>query len=41
MLIPVLRRYLPAFAIVSRSCWCSLLSDWPLNWSFWLDYPFS
>ena len=37
-MIPVLRRYLPAFAIVLALV--LVLSDWPLNWSFWLDYPF-
>jgi hypothetical protein len=36
--IPVLRRYFPALAIVLALV--LVLSDWPLNWSFWFDYPF-
>ena len=36
-MILVLRRYLPALAIVLASV--LVLSDWPLDWSFWLDHP--
>ena len=36
-MIPVLRRFLPALAIVLASV--LVLSDWPLDWSFWLDHP--
>ena len=36
-MILVLRRYLPALAIVLASV--LVLSDWPLEWSFWVDHP--